>query len=81
MIPGCTIQLAFFCGLSALFQHVDLVTTLLRQFETICWELNRISGFFAFLSLSVWTDESINVPYVFQEARDADSRAHTRSQV
>ena len=28
--PDCTIQLVFFCGLSALFQHVDLVTTLLR---------------------------------------------------
>ena len=28
--PGCTIQLVFFCSFSALFQHVDLVTTSLR---------------------------------------------------
>ena len=30
MSPGCTIRLVFFCSLSALFQHVDLVTTCLR---------------------------------------------------
>ena len=28
--PGCMIQLVFFCSFSALFQHVDLVTTSLR---------------------------------------------------
>ena len=28
--PGCTIRLVFFCSFSALFQHVDLVTTSLR---------------------------------------------------
>ena len=25
--PGCTIRLVFFCNFSALFQHVNLVTT------------------------------------------------------
>ena len=28
--PGCMIRLVFFCSFSALFQHVDLVTTSLR---------------------------------------------------
>ena len=27
-----------------------------RQYNTICWELNLISGFFAFLWLIVWAD-------------------------
>ena len=27
-----------------------------RQYDTICWELNLISGFFAFLWLIVWAD-------------------------
>ena len=35
---GCTIRLVFFCGLSTLFQHVDLVTTSLR------------AGFYVYLS-------------------------------
>ena len=66
MSPDCTIQLVSVCGISALIQHVDLVTTLLRggsrstslipgfcvhsrrRFNTICWELNLISGFFCF---------------------------------
>ena len=30
MSPDCTIRLVFFCGLSALLQHVDLLTTLIR---------------------------------------------------
>ena len=76
--PGCTIQLVFFCSLSALFQHVDLVTTSLwvgfklflfrpwvlsgfyvhrpMQADSICWELNLISGFFGFFWLIVWLD-------------------------
>ena len=29
--PGSKIRLIFFCGLSALFQHVDLITTSLRN--------------------------------------------------
>ena len=37
--PGCTIRLLFFCRFSALFQHVDLVTTTL------------IAGFPVYLSL------------------------------
>ena len=71
---GCMIRLVFFCGLFALFQYFDLVTTLLkagfqvylsypwfcvhslRQQDTICWELNLISGFFAFVCLSVLAD-------------------------
>ena len=52
-----------------------------RQYDTICWELNQISGFFAFLWLLVWVDTSINVAGVFQKAGDADPRALTRSQV
>ena len=27
-----------------------------RQYDTICWELNLISGFFAFFWLIVWAD-------------------------
>ena len=27
-----------------------------RQYDTICWELNPISGFFAFFWLIVWAD-------------------------
>ena len=27
-----------------------------RQYDTICWKLNLISGFFAFLWLIVWAD-------------------------
>ena len=27
-----------------------------RQYDTICWELDLISGFFAFFWLIVWTD-------------------------
>ena len=50
------------------------------QYDTICWELNLISGFFALFWLIVWAD-GINVAGVFQEAGDADSRARTRSQV
>ena len=28
-----------------------------RQYDTICWRLNLISGFFVFFRLFVWTDE------------------------
>ena len=90
--PGCTIRLVFFCGLSSLFQYVDLVTTSLRsgfqvyhsqprQYNTICCGLNLISGFFTFFWLIVWADGIKSVAGVFQEAGAADSRAHTRSQV
>ena len=52
-----------------------------RQYDKICWELNCISGFFAFSGYFFAQMESINVAGVLQEAGDADSRAHTRSQV
>ena len=54
-----------------------------RQYDTSCWKLDLISGFFAFSWLIVWADgmESINVADVLQEARDADSRALDRSQM
>ena len=51
-----------------------------RQYDTISWKLNLISGFFVFFRLFVWTD-GINVGGVLQEAGDADSRAGTISQV
>ena len=50
----------------------------LRQCNTCCWELNLISGFFAFLWFIVWQIESINVAGVLQEARNVDSRAYTK---
>ena len=52
-----------------------------RQYDTICWELNLISGFFTFFWLIVWADGIRSVAGVLQEAEGADSRAHTRSQV
>ena len=52
-----------------------------RQYDRICWELNLISWFFAFSGYLFGRMESINVAGVLQEAWDADSRAHTRSQV
>ena len=95
--PGCTMRLVFLCGLSTLFQHVDLATTSFRagfqvylsypwfcvgrprQYDTICWELNLISGFVAFLCLIVSVDGIDNCGWYL--AGDADSRARTRSQV
>ena len=99
MSPGCTIRLVFFCSFSALFQHVDLVTTSLRlgskstslspgfcvcrprQYDTICWKLDLISGFFVFTGYLIGRMESITAAGVLQDAGDADSRAGTRSQV
>ena len=52
-----------------------------RQYDTICWKLNLISGFFVFSGYLFGRMESINVAGVLQEAWDADSRAHTRSQL
>ena len=52
-----------------------------RQYVTICWKLNLISGFFVFFRLFVWTDGINKFGGVFQEAGDADSRASTISQV
>ena len=52
-----------------------------RQYNAICWELNHVSGFFAFSGKLFGQMESINVTGVLQEAGDADSRAHIRSQV
>ena len=52
-----------------------------RQYDTICWKLNLISGFFVFSGYLIGWMESINVAGVLQEAGDADSRTHTRSQV
>ena len=52
-----------------------------RQYDLICWKLNLISGFFVFSGYLIGQMESINVAGVLQEAGDADSRAHTRSQV
>ena len=53
-----------------------------RQYDMVCWKFDLISVFFGFswlIVLSGW--KSINVAGVLQEAGDADSRAHTRSQV
>ena len=52
-----------------------------RQYDTICWKLNLISGFFVFSGYLIGRMESINVAGVLHEAGDADSRAGTRSQV
>ena len=52
-----------------------------RQYDTICWKLNLISGFFVFSGYLIGRMESINVAGVLQEAGDADSRARTRSQL
>ena len=52
-----------------------------RQYDTICWKLNLISGFFVFSGYLFGRMESINVAGVFQEAGEADSTARTRSQV
>ena len=51
-----------------------------RQYDTICWELNLITGFFAFFWLSFGRMESINVTGVLLEAGDADSMANSKSQ-
>ena len=51
-----------------------------KQYDTISWKLNLISGFF-FSGYLFGRMESVNVPGVLQEAVDADSRARTRSQV
>ena len=52
-----------------------------RQYHTICRKLNVISGFFVVSGYLFGRMESINVAGALQEAGDADSRAHTRSQV
>ena len=52
-----------------------------RQYHTICWKLNLISGFFVASGYFFGRMESINLAGVFQEAGDADSRARTRSEV
>ena len=52
-----------------------------RQYDTICWELNLISGFFVFSGYLIGRMESINVAGVLQEAGDADSRVPTRFHV
>ena len=52
-----------------------------RQYITICWKLNLISGFFVFFRLFVWTDGINKFGGVFQEAGDTDSMASTISQV
>ena len=52
-----------------------------RQSDTICWEFNLISGFFAFFWLIVWSDGINKCGCVLQEAEDAYSMDCTRSQV
>ena len=51
----------------------------LRQYDTICWELDLVTGFYisSWMIIWVWLD----VDCVLQEAGDANSRARTRSQV
>ena len=52
-----------------------------RQYDTICVELNLISGFFAFFWLIVWADGINKCGWCLAGGRDVDSRARTRSQV
>ena len=94
---GCTTRLVFFCDLSPLFQHIDLVTTSLRgefqvylsQLWVLCTQPKAVLQHFLkveyhfsfFLVNCLWRMESINVTGVLQEAGDTDSRAFTRSQV
>ena len=47
-----------------------------RQFDMICWELDLISGFFAFSWLIIWVDK---FGWCLAGGRDVDSRICTRS--
>ena len=40
-----------------------------RQYDVICWELNLISGFFAFFWLIVWADEINESGWCLAEGR------------